>query len=241
MIDTGDMKKKYKGLKRIKRLHLVEKVTEELRNHILSNSFEIGKVLPSEGELGELLSVSRTVIREAMRNLQAQGLVEVSQGKRAQVKAPDPQAAVETLIALLKRSEGTEKNLNEVRFAVEGEIAALAAECATPDDIKSLEEIVEVLRNVETIDEAIEYDMAFHKRLVESIGNPIFTLLMETLRGLILEAQQKSFNITGVEGTAEEHSEILDEIKNHDSQAARKAMIKHIVEEKWNGLTNKSK
>ena len=70
----------YKNIKRVKRDDLAGKVTAELSKRILNNVIEPGSALPSENRLTEMFSVSRTVIREAMRKLQAQGLVELSQG-----------------------------------------------------------------------------------------------------------------------------------------------------------------
>ena len=228
-MDNKDAKNKFPGLKRFERLHLVENVTEELRNKILNNSLKPGSNLPSEGELTELLSVSRTVVREAMRNLQAQGLIEVSQGKRARVKNPDCKTAVDTLQVLLKRGQGSENDLNEVRIIFEGEIAALAAKRATPDIIASLEEVLINLKKAKNVKEAVEYDTAFHKMLARAAGNPIFELLVETLSGLLKESQRKSYKKTGfkagIKVSCEAHSKILDAVKNHNSRAARQMMI----------------
>ena len=228
-MDNKDAKNKFPGLKRFERLHLVENVTEELRNKILNNSLKPGSNLPSEGELTELLSVSRTVVREAMRNLQAQGLIEVSQGKRARVKIPDYQTAVDTLQMLLKRGQSSENDLNEVRIIFEGEIAALAAKRATPDIIASLEEILINLKNAKNVKEAVEYDTAFHKMLARAAGNPIFELLVETLSGLLKESQRKSYKKTGIKAgikvSCEAHSKILDAVKNRNSRTARQMMI----------------
>src|SRR5262245_56895654 len=83
---------------------LVEQVLEQLRGRILSQDYAAGAELPPEGTLAATLGVSRTVVREAMRILRAQGLVEVSQGRRPRVKPPDSQAAVDTFGMLLQRS-----------------------------------------------------------------------------------------------------------------------------------------
>ena len=72
------------------RLDLVQEVTERLREQILAGAFDADRSLPPEGQLGQALGVSRTVIREAMRILAAQGLVEVSQGRTPRVKPADP-------------------------------------------------------------------------------------------------------------------------------------------------------
>jgi len=217
------------GLVRIDRLYLVEQVTEELRKKILDGAFEPENILPAEGDLAGMFEVSRTVIREAMRNLRAQGLVEVSQGRRPRVKSPDPQAAIDTLDALFQRGRGTVKDLNEVRFAVEGEIASIAAERAAPFDISRLERSLDELRGAKTIEKAIEADMAFHRYLAEATRNPVFVLLIETLGGLLKESQRKSYVESGLEKAAEQHVPILEAVKRHDGNAAREAMMEHML------------
>ena len=67
-----------------------------MREQIVSGEFASGGTMPPEGKLCETMGVSRTVIREAMRMLGAQGLVEVSQGRRPRVRPADPQTVVET-------------------------------------------------------------------------------------------------------------------------------------------------
>ena len=97
----------------LERGDLVRGAVEQLRAFILAR--DGGSELPSEAELGERLGVSRTVLREALKHLQAQGLVALSQGKRARVGSADPQAAIESLNVLLRRSEGSLLHLVEVR------------------------------------------------------------------------------------------------------------------------------
>ena len=91
-------------------LDLVDQVVTHLRARILA-----GESLPSEGDLSESFGVSRTVIREAMRSLRAQGLVVMSQGSRPRVAEVDARPTVESRALLLARSRTTLLGLTEVR------------------------------------------------------------------------------------------------------------------------------
>lgn len=212
----------------IKRKSLVESVTGELRKLILSGNLEPGKILPSEGNLAKMFSVSRTVIREAMRNLCSQGLVEVSQGRSPHVKSADPSEAIDILDVLLQRGNGTIEDLIEVRLAVECEIVATAAKRRTLEDIFRLEETLTKMNAVDSLDEMIKMDVLFHKYLAQCTQNPIFVLLIETLNGLLRDAQRKSYSIRGLHSSCDNHLSIIKSIKNRNSQAARQAMMEHL-------------
>ena len=79
------------------RTDLVKRVVDQLQEKILGGAFEQNGSLPAESTLAEYLGVSRPVVREAMRVLSAQGLIEVCQGKRARIKSADPQASIDAL------------------------------------------------------------------------------------------------------------------------------------------------
>ena len=113
-------------LQRLSSAKLVEQTVAVLREQIVSGNFTAGGPLPSQGELCVELGVSRSVIREAMRTLQSQGLIEVSQGRRPTVLPAGPAAAIETLSTLVERSQVSLLQLLEVRQPLEVEIAAKA-------------------------------------------------------------------------------------------------------------------
>src|SRR5579872_7040220 len=119
----------------LRRSALVEQVLDQLRARILDKEFASGEELPPEGALADLFGVSRTVIREAMRTLRSEGLVEVAQGRKPRVRPANPQFAVDTIVSLVKRSDGTLFDLMEVRRPLERAIAGIAADRATAEQI----------------------------------------------------------------------------------------------------------
>jgi len=212
----------------LKRQDLVAAVAGRLRAQILDGQYEPDGILPPEGQLGEKLGVSRTVVREAMRILGAQGLVKVSQGMRPRVSPADPQTVVETLSTYLQRGDHSLLDLVEVRLPLEGEIAALAAHRATPEQIAALEATIVELSAAKNLAARVEADNRFHELLAESTGNPVFSLLLTTVSGTLRRSRSETLARTGVGRALEGHRAVLDAVRRKDPEASRHAMREHL-------------
>lgn len=217
-----------KKLKPIQRLDLVRCVAEQIREQILAGVYKSEETLPSEGKLAEAFDVSRTVIREAMRILGAQGLVETSQGKQPRVKPADSETAVSSLRLFLRRGDHALLDLLEVRRPLETAIATLAAQRATPEQIKLLRASVEKIANAQSLARGMDADIEFHKLLAEASENSVFPLLLETLAGLLLRSRQETFTHGGMERAIAGHRAILAAVEKRDPAAARRAMSNHL-------------
>ncbi len=207
---------------------MVATVLDRLTEHIVKGDFDVTGLLPSEGELAVSFGVSRTVVREAMRSLRAQGLVEASQGRPARVKPPDAKATVASLKLLLRRNKATLLHLVEVRQPVEGEIAALAAERANDEHLRQLERAVYDLAAASELAARIEADVRFHRVLGEATGNPVFVLLLETLAEFMRESRQSTLVYSGVERALAGHRAVLAAVRSRDAVQARAAMQEHL-------------
>ncbi len=213
----------------IHRTDMVATVLQDIKTRILAGQFGEDGVLPSEGDLARSYGVSRTVIREAMRGLRGQGLVEVSQGRAPRVKPVDPQTVVSSLTTLLRRGGGTLLHLLEVRRPLESEMVALAAERAQPEDIARLEETIVELGRASTLEKKIQIDGRFHRILAEIARNPIFGLLMDTVSGLLHESRVRTISHSGTDIVIRHHTKILDAVRRHNVEGARKAMMEHLA------------
>lgn len=218
-----------KPLAVIDRSDRVSVVLRQLSEQITAGAFGDDGALPPEGSLAQAFGVSRTVIREAMRTLRAQGLVEVSQGKPPRVKPADAQATIASLGLLLRRSEGTLLHLVEARRPLESEIALLAAERACPADFDRLQETIDRLTTVRTLDERVQADVEFHRILAETSGNPVFCLLLETISGLLCESRRRTLTQSGSEIAAAGHRAVLAALRRRDGAAAKTAMLEHLT------------
>ncbi len=210
----------------LERGDLVRGAVEQLRAFVLVRPGD--DELPSEAELGERLGVSRTVLREALKHLQAQGLVVLSQGKRARVRPADAQASIESLDVLLRRSEGSLLHLLEVRRPLEAEIVEIAARRATPEALLEAEAAIDEQEQAPTLEAKIDADLRFHRALAKATGNPVFVLLLDTLAGLMRASRQKSLGKYGNRIPVEHHRAILAAIRRRDPAGARAALLAHL-------------
>ena len=206
---------------------LVESVVRSLRQRILAGEFAAG-VLPPQGELATELAVSRSVIREAMQQLQSSRLIELSQGRNARVVPIGSEAIIDNLQLFMQRSQASLLHLAEVRQPLEAEIAALAAERIDDELLLRLHISVRKLSDAKTPQEQIDADLDFHRILAEATGNPIYLFLMDALAELLRESRRKTIGLGGVEPALDGHRAVLQAIQKRNPKAARAAMLEHV-------------
>lgn len=215
------------AIKPVRTTDLVTHVTTDLRNRILDGQLPPDSDLPPEGRLAEMYNVSRTVVREAMRHLRSQGLVTVGRGRKPRVNPVSSQAAIETLNTMLRRSDGSVMHLLEVRRALEGEVASLAARRATDEQVASVVQANEDLRQAAGVAQRIRCDWLFHERLAEASNNPLFVLLVQTVAGLFQELMRRtSHSDTAVVYAA--HNRLIDALRRHDPDGARRIALDNL-------------
>jgi GntR family transcriptional repressor for pyruvate dehydrogenase complex len=127
----------------IRRVRLRDQVAEMLLDMISSGDYGVGDRLPPERVLVEQLGVSRTVVREALNLLETRGLIRVEHGRGAIVSADTAHALHNDLGFLLRMEPSTLWELMEMRKALEVELAGLAAERATPEDIAVMRAVLD--------------------------------------------------------------------------------------------------
>ncbi|MEJ2600178.1 MAG: FadR/GntR family transcriptional regulator [Anaerolineales bacterium] len=223
------LKKPYQALTR--QPNLSDQVVRQLMELISGGELQPGECLPSERELAEYFQVSRTVIREAIRSLIAKGLVEVQAGSRAVVSIPPPSMVAESMSFLLRlnRGEDAYARVAEVRHLLEVEIAGLAAERATEEDIWDLESLIKAMETSHNVEQFALQDVEFHATLAQATRNELFSVMLDSLVDIMLEIRHLSLALSGSrENALEHHRNILEMIKARDSAGARQAMRAHL-------------
>ena len=210
-------------MKQLKHENLVPRAAEALRHLVLSDLRDSGAILPSQGELCTRLGVSRTVVREAMRMLEAEGLVKISQGKLPEVLAASPRAAINGLSTLMERSSLSLLDVLEVRRPLEVEAAMLAAAKATEEHLLRMHQANEALAAARTIEEQIIADMSFHKAVADATGNPVFGLLLDVLGQFLFESRRTTLKQSGARVALRHHQLLLAAIVERDISKARQA------------------
>lgn len=215
---------------------LSAQVTEDLRNRILNDGMEAGEQLPSERELCNYYGVSRTVIREAIKVLTAKGLVESIPGSGIVVRFSEISDVTEALQIFLRQGTSLDYvNLHEVRVALEVAAAGKAAEVADAKTAGQLLELCDELTSLEgDIPRASRNDFRFHKAIAESTNNEFMVLMFDVLEGALMETRVATFAMepSRIQRVAKAHRAIARAIEARDPEAARQAMLDHLVEVK---------
>lgn len=207
---------------------LVEKVCRQLTQAIRHEIPATDSLLPPERELATQFGVSRPVVREAMKRLELQGLLEVRHGIGTRI-VNRLHAPLSGSITLLVDDAHARLNQSlEVRAALEPEVARLAAERATAAERKHLRAVHRKLEEATELPQAIEADMDFHRALAQISGNEIFGLVLNSMADLGRASRQATISFAGVEVARTHHSLIMDAVIRGDAKAAELAMRQHI-------------
>jgi GntR family transcriptional regulator, transcriptional repressor for pyruvate dehydrogenase complex len=210
-----------------------EVIVEQMRVLIREGKLVPGDRLPSERSLCERFGVSRVTVREALRVLEAGGLVEIRVGARggAFVTQPSSERVGKGLAELLTLAPMTATDVTEARIVFELGILPLVVERATDDDIEELRVLVEQgLSALETGSYTMAMSAAFHVRVASSTHNPAIEMLVQSFHGpmlMSLQQAQVAAPLMGRRG-AHEHVELVEAIKQRDVERARAIMTRHL-------------
>ncbi|MCB5714266.1 FadR/GntR family transcriptional regulator [Lactonifactor longoviformis] len=208
---------------------LPEQVSEQIIRLLTERQLKAGDKLPNEFDMAQQLSVGRGTIREAIKILVSRNIVEIRRGCGTFV-CDHPGMVDDPLGFRFMKDKGKlALDLCEVRMIIEPEIAALAAERATEEEIEELEKVakeVEVLCEQEL--QHMEKDIEFHGLIAKCSKNTVMPNIIPVIQsGISIFINITEYSLT--QETIRTHRMILNAIKNHDPQEARAAMIEHLV------------
>lgn len=213
------------------RTSLVDEVVRQLQRKIETESMQAGDRLPTEAQLTTQLQVSRNVLREAVQRLDTMGLVSVRRGQGMFVAAPELLVSCARLVrSALAISPRDLTQFTEFRTAIELQVAASAALCATPEQVDQLEKLCDQIDCQEqSYEAAIALDFAFHRKLIEITGNQLTLNIMTVLHEFFLAAMaQTTPKPRDHQVSRRLHRAIVKAIRRGDSDEARSAMQQHM-------------
>jgi len=221
----------------LKREKISDKVVQVIQNYIIRNDLKRGARLPSERELSETLNVGTRSIREALRNLEARGVVRIEQGKGAFVEEKYRDDFVrflaESLELTLTRDQDLLVELVYVRKLIETSVIAEIAALHDAEVIERLEGMLRTLlaaKNAGNQDEYNRLDVMLHKTMIDATGNRILIAIYDRMTNLLLESFTKTGYAHGSpERSYREHSEMVDSVRSGDSDRARAIMDEHLA------------
>lgn len=228
-------------LKAIRKTRIYEEVVSQIHELMREGKFKARDQLPSERELAETFKVSRTSVREALRALEAQGLIVSRTGAGNFVAELPIESLVAPLATLLIEEKDALADIFEMRKLIEPHIASLAAERATKRDIERMKKILDKQRDAVSRGETgVEADAELHFAIGRATQNQALEKLVSGLMDILSHSREESLQTTARrKASIESHRKILTAIEDHDQKKAREAMLFHIENVEENVLSSK--
>jgi GntR family transcriptional repressor for pyruvate dehydrogenase complex len=209
-------------------------LAEKLREMIVRGQFSPGEMLPTERELGMQSGLSRGSVREALKILETEGLIEIRAGRSggARVTTPNRDSLVRTVEVFIRTNVLSIQELLDCRIAVEPKLTALAARYSSAAQVATLRDIHEQF--VASVQNPRQYRVAnfkWHLAVARMSRNEILTAVMESITQPVLEATGFE-RITTPEHrqiAIKDHAAIIDAIEQQDEESAGRLMEAHLA------------
>ncbi len=214
---------------KLSRTRLIDQTIDAVRELLAKNTVPVGEFLPSEGDLAAQFAVGRSTMREAIRTLEAQGLVKRIHGRGIQVVDQSGSASVDMLQLMLQQGKVDVRDVLEIRSTLEIQAAALAAVRATPAEIAAIEAAFHQLESSQALTEVLAADLDFHFTIARAAHNTVLMLIYQTIRPLFEEAVLTALKRDQEPGLRRQfHREIFEAIRSGREAEAADAMRRHL-------------
>lgn len=208
---------------------MVAQITAAIRD----GRYMPGDALPSERGLMGSFGVGRPAVREALLQLEADGLIAIHHGRRARIADPSALQFARGLEAAVRqvtsRGDRFVEDVKEARLALEVAMARRAAEIATPDSIAIL--MAALAQNQRAIADRTRYlatDITFHRTIAAMTGNVIFEAAASAILEWLARFRVDCVHVEGANLLSyDEHAGIARAIATRDPEAAAQAMARH--------------
>lgn len=218
-------------------------LARRLQDAISAGEFAVGMSLPSERDLMQRYQVSRATVREALRNLRAQNMIEVRRGRSGGsfISEPSSTSLVQTLDRFIAGQDFRYVDLVAAREAIEPAAAAQAAQGRTDEALAYLRDCcLECENTVYDQERFVEANLKWHLALATASGNPLFIAFLTSLSTAMHTATAfEEFDLRVRKAVVGVHWQIFDAIRLGDVEAARRRTARHLnaYEEKLEAIT----
>ncbi len=206
-----------------------EQIAHLIQEKIMNENIQKDNRLPTERELAQEFQVSRTVIREAMRELEVSGLVHIKKGPTGGIFITHAyhKPLRNSLQNLIASGRVTADHILEVRLLIEPYIVTQAALHANTEDIDELQVMLtEAAQHRDDAATLKSHNFKFHPRVAKASGNPVFSILIDSVMEILEEIAHDFLDLSIERSFLQAHQEIFRAIKEKDL-----AKIKRLVEE----------
>lgn len=210
-------------------------IVEKIEAFFLNGELKPGDKLPPERELASQFNVSRTSVREALKTLEMNGIIEIRQGGGSFIKTSEVQVLSDELSTTVVQAEGNlVYEMLELRRALEVEAASLAAQRATSEDLEKIRQALEQLAvSSKEVEAGIQADLHFHLQIVQATHNTLLINLVQTLTEHMEDTIRATrghrfMDPSRYEDTFNEHKDIYVAIASGNVSEAKRLMEEHI-------------
>jgi len=214
----------------VKTRRTYEVICEQIRQQLATGTLKAGDKLPAERELAVQLRVSRSALREALRSLEAAGIIRNVKGVKggAFIQQAEPDRIVQAMQDYVRLGSVTLGELTEARIAVQDVIIRFACERATEDDFCDLEAIVARTKQVTSVDDRYQCAVDFYDVLARSTRNRMFGIFVDSLSSILHEFVRGPGYETLQETLMASRARLIGHLRNRDADAATHEMRKHL-------------
>lgn len=215
----------------VKRSNVTDSIVNQIKELVLQGKLNKGDKLPPERELMNLFEVGRPSLREALKVLEAQGLIEKKQ-KGTIITGNHDKFFTDSLMFQLYFSSADWNDIFEARKFFERELAFLAAKKATLTDFEKMEITIsdmELAINSNDAEKYVRSNLLFHEKIAKSSKNLVMYHLYQSINNLVEHAQLQAVDVPGIKNDSlQYHKEILNAMKRRKAELASKLMEQHI-------------
>jgi GntR family transcriptional repressor for pyruvate dehydrogenase complex len=216
---------------------ITDEAIEKIKAMIVSGELRPGDRLPKESDLAAQLGLSRNSLREAVRALSLVRILDVRQGDGTYVTSLEPKALLDGLSFIVDlHHDATILEFFEVRRILEPAATALAAQHISLETVESLRDHLARVTDESSVEDLVDNDLEFHRRIAEAAGNSVLYSLVDTLCGPTIRARVwRGLTQEGaLRRTLDEHHAILDALAGRLAELARALATVHIAGvEQW--------
>ncbi|MBN2059479.1 MAG: FadR family transcriptional regulator [Deltaproteobacteria bacterium] len=209
---------------------LYGKVEKAVKESILSGKFQTGEQLPGEIELSSQFGVSRPVIREAIKSLNSRGFLEIRRGKGGGSYVSDLSHLFfkENFADLIRLNRVKVDHLVNARLLLEPEVVKLSVMNAIDLDLYKIKNNLLESQMTEDIDKRVSLNGEFHKLIGRSCGNPLYSILMDSIMDFYEAYLRVIKPVTEVLTNVDDHPKIYNAIEKRDAEKAIMLTRRHI-------------
>jgi GntR family transcriptional regulator, transcriptional repressor for pyruvate dehydrogenase complex len=208
-------------------------IVKQIRNAILAGELKPGDRLPSEKDLAISFNVSKASLREAVRSLEALGMVEVLQGVSGGVfiREVDLETARNSLFNYIFFQNPSIQEFTQLRLMIEPQMAAIAAEKATEDDLRFFDDnLSQTYLQLNSGEFYYKLDTAFHHRIAAISDNRLIVFVIDSLKNAIVNLKlQLELDSSFSMQVYKSHQRIVESLRKRDAEACKEEMRKHIM------------